>query len=83
VAVLPLAPAALFRLKDAAPPEMGQVPLGEGGFQDDVAPVAARAAVGAAHGSEAGPEEADTARAAVTRPDRDLGFVRKGFQVGG
>ena len=83
MAVLAPAPAAVSRLKEAAPPEIDQGALGAGGLQDDVAPVAAGAAIGAAHGLGAGPEEADTARAAVACPDRDLGFVRKGFQVGG
>ena len=78
-----LAAAAVFRLKDAAAPEIGQGAQARGGFEDDVAPVAAIAAVRAAHGLEPGPEEADTARAAVAGPDRDIDFVRKGFQVGG
>ena len=83
VAVLALAALAVFRLKDAAAPEVGQGAQARGGFEDDVAPGPAMAAVRAAYGLEPGPEEADTARAAVAGPDRDIDFVRKGFQVWG
>ena len=83
VAVLALAPAAVFRLEDAAAPEIGQGAKGRGGFEDDVAPGPAVAAVRAAHGLEPGPEEADTARAAAAGPDRDVDLIRKGFQVWG
>ena len=74
---------AVFRLKDAAALEVGQGAQARGDFEDDIAAGPAIAAVGAAPGLEAGPEEADTARAAVAGPDRDIDFVRKGFQVGG
>ena len=74
---------AVFGLKDAAAPEVGQGAQARGGLQDDVGAVPAVAAVGAAYGLEPGPEEADTARAAVAGPDRDIDFVRKGFQVWG
>ena len=83
VAVLALAPAAVFRQEDAPAPEMAQGAEGRGDFEDDIAAGAAITAVGSAPGLEAGPEEADTARAAVAGPDRDIDFVGKGFQVGG
>ena len=83
VAVLALAALAVFRLKDAAAPEVGQGAQARGGFEDDVAAVPAMAAVRAADGLEPGAEEADTARAAVAGPDGDIDFVRKGFQTWG
>ncbi len=83
VAILALAPAAVFRLEDAPAPEVTQGAEGRGDFEADIAAGAAITAVGSAPGLEAGPEEADTARAAVAGPDRDIDFIGKGFQVGG
>ena len=83
VAVLLLAPAAVFRRQDAPALEQAEGAKGRGDFEDDIAAGAAIAAVGPAPGLEAGPEKADTARAAVAGPDRDIDFIGEGFQVGG
>ena len=62
---------------------MAQGAEGRGDFEDDIAAGPAITAVGSAPGLEAGPEEADTARAAVAGPDRDIDLIGKGLQVGG
>jgi hypothetical protein len=78
-----LAPAAVLRLEDAPAPEVAQGAEGRRDFEDDIAAGAAIPAVGSAPGLEAGPEETDTARAAVAGPDRDIDLIGKGFQVAG
>ena len=81
--VLLLAAAAVSRLQDASAPEEAQGAERRGDLEDDIAAGPAITAVGSAPGLEAGPEETDTARAAVAGPDRDIDFVGKGLQVGG
>jgi hypothetical protein len=83
VTILTLAPAAVFRLEKTAAPEKAQGAESGGGFEDDIAAGTAIPTVGAAPGLVAGPEETDTARAAIAGPDRDIDLIGKGLQVVG
>ena len=81
--VLLLAPAAVVGLEDAAAPEVAESAQVGGDFEGDIAAGPAITAIRSAPGSTAGREEADTARAAVAGPDRDIDLIGKGFQVAG
>ncbi len=83
VAVLGLAAAAGFSLKEAAAPEVAQGALGLGSLQHHISASPAVTAIGPAPGLKAGSLETDAARAAGAAPDGDHGLIRKGFQVGG
>jgi hypothetical protein len=60
---------------------MAQGAEGRGDFQDDIAAGPTITAIGSAPGLETGSEEADTPRAAVPGPDRDIDLIGKGLQV--